>query len=389
VPRRADVPEVRDDGEEVAVGREDAQPRVAMADPFRFDSIPTRTQPSNPCEYRVWFGTDRLPNVSNEYIHGFSKRKFDVRLHCGSCVVFVPVSHQVGSVGSNVIIRVAKTLVGRPVDDEPLRLVAIEQGDAESLSRDLSKLLSELPEICREVLLFVHGFNVSFEQAAIRAAQIGRDLALRGPMVFYSWPSKSRLAGYFSDESTISRTKPHFLEFMHILLRIPELRALNVLAHSMGNRLLHEVAELIELETRQARGLQFGHIILAAPDVDRETFKRAASAYAKLRSAQRRTTLYWNKSDFAIYLSHLLHFAPRAGRTGKAIPGTDSIRWAKSAFDLDLLGHGYFAAAKPVLDDMSQLLNEHAPPDKRANLKPFPSDHPLWWELRPVLPEKS
>lgn len=41
----------------------------------------------------------------------------------------------------------------------------------------------------RNLFVLIHGFNVSFEEAAVRAAQIGYDLKVPGEMAFYSWPS--------------------------------------------------------------------------------------------------------------------------------------------------------------------------------------------------------
>jgi esterase/lipase superfamily enzyme len=39
-----------------------------------------------------------------------------------------------------------------------------------------------------DIVIFVHGYNVSFEEAALRAAQIGFDLAIKGAMTFFSRP---------------------------------------------------------------------------------------------------------------------------------------------------------------------------------------------------------
>ena len=188
---------------------------------------------------------------------------------------------------------------------------------------------------------------------AIRAAQIGRDLALAGPMIFYSWPSRGTLWHYSADEATIDRTLPAFIEFLHLLMGVPQLNALNVSAHSMGNRLLHRAVELMDARAQsQAQPLQFGHFILAAPDIDRETFRRTAQTYSRARRDQRRrTTLYWNKSDRAVSLSHSLHSDSRLGTAGASISGTDSILWRNPWFRIDWLGHGYFADAEPVLRD--------------------------------------
>ena len=39
-------------------------------------------------------------------------------------------------------------------------------------------------------LIFVHGFNVSFDNALFRAAQIAYDLNFDGPVFLFSWPSR-------------------------------------------------------------------------------------------------------------------------------------------------------------------------------------------------------
>ena len=55
--------------------------------------------------------------------------------------------------------------------------------------------------------MFIHGFNVSFADAAIRAAQLSCDLSIAGVMAFYSWPSQGTLAGYAADESSIEASE--------------------------------------------------------------------------------------------------------------------------------------------------------------------------------------
>jgi esterase/lipase superfamily enzyme len=43
----------------------------------------------------------------------------------------------------------------------------------------------------RDVLLFIHGYNVDFEQAALRAAQFAYDLEFQGACVLYSCRRKA------------------------------------------------------------------------------------------------------------------------------------------------------------------------------------------------------
>lgn len=42
----------------------------------------------------------------------------------------------------------------------------------------------------KRAFIFVHGYNVTFEDAAKRTAQISYDLAFDGAPIFYSWPSQ-------------------------------------------------------------------------------------------------------------------------------------------------------------------------------------------------------
>jgi Alpha/beta hydrolase of unknown function (DUF900) len=82
-----------------------------------------------------------------------------------------------------------------------------------------------------------------------------------------------------------------------------------------------------------------------------------------------RTTLYASSADRAVKLSEQLHRAPRAGyfEPYTTAPGIDSI--AVPDFDVDLLGHGYFAKAEALLHDIYDLIRYGAePPRQRMTL---------------------
>ena len=66
----------------------------------------------------------------------------------------------------------------------------------------------------RHSLVFLHGYNVSFEEAAIRAAQIGFDLKISGAVAFFSWPSQGSLLGYAADEATIEASEAAIADFL-------------------------------------------------------------------------------------------------------------------------------------------------------------------------------
>lgn len=331
----------------------------------------------DPCEYRVYFTTDRRPHVPGDYLQGFGRR-FDDRLHFGSCVIHIPRSHAYASTGSGILDRGLRLALGQS-RDEPLKLVAIEQRTSHSFVDALAAHMTRLDSVSREILLFLHGYNVSFKDAAIRAAQLGRDLEISGPVVFFSWPSFAMAPFYAPDEANIDRTRRKFLEFIRLLGSVDGLRAINVIAHSMGNRILEQSASVLVAST-DGPSAPLGQIILAAPDVDRGVIIQAAADYAKLRLPERRTTLYCNPSDRAVALSGLLHQNPRGGRYGVGVPNTDCILWSPTGFGFNL-GHN-FAGNEGVMRDMQQLLATHAPPSERKHLTPVPHDCPQFWKLQ-------
>lgn len=87
-------------------------------------------------------------------------------------------------------------------------------------------------------LLFVHGYNVTFEDAALRMAQIAHDLEFEGVPIFYSWPSKGEAVAYARDETNSDWSRPHLRQVLTHLLANSGVKDLYLIAHSMGSRSL-------------------------------------------------------------------------------------------------------------------------------------------------------
>jgi esterase/lipase superfamily enzyme len=103
-------------------------------------------------------------------------------VHLGVCRVFVPKSHKIGSIGSPWWKRLMK------MTDDRLRLLSVEQQQDTAFWHGVSAQLKDLPLDDQCAVVFVHGYNVTFADAALRAAQIGFDLSIKGAMAFFSWP---------------------------------------------------------------------------------------------------------------------------------------------------------------------------------------------------------
>jgi len=76
----------------------------------------------------------------------------------------------------------------------------------------------ESEEFKREVLLYIHGYNVNHEDAIKRAAQLKYDLDFKGLVMVYSWPSKGTLWDYGHDEKMIEKSAEYLPGFIKTIL---------------------------------------------------------------------------------------------------------------------------------------------------------------------------
>jgi len=84
----------------------------------------------------------------------------------------------------------------------------------------------------------------------------------------------------------------------------------------------------------------------------------------------------------AMNLSAKLHDAPRAGyfTPYTVAAGVDTV--AVPDFDIDLLGHGYFAQAEALLHDIYDLMRHGQPPAQRQRITPAVDQGASLWKLK-------
>ena len=306
--------------------------------------------------FRVYYGTDREPVDPAKPETGFTGDRGH-RVYYGSCDVHIPKTHKIGSTGTSPWIFWRR--------DGKLDLTAMvslaEDAFWQAVVDDLKG--RELDK--RSALVFIHGFNVSFDEAAIRAAQMGADLKIPGVTAFYSWPSKGSVADYMADESAIEASEPFITKFLIDFAEKSGAEHIHIIAHSMGNRGLLRALKTIAEKASAETSLPFTQLILAAPDVDCDTFRQLAAAHRKVAA---RATLYVSSKDKAVAASAFLHDYDRAGFVPPVtiVGGIDTIE--VSNVDLTLLGHGYVASARDVLRDMHDLIFNNASPENRFGL---------------------
>jgi len=233
-----------------------------------------------------------------------------------------------------------------------------------------------------DVLIFVHGYNVTFEDAARRAGQLAVDLKFAGQTLLYSWASAADTKKYTVDESTIDWSRDHFEAFLQLALGEIGAGKVHIIAHSMGNRAVINTLERVTSWQLPAGAAKLGQIIFAAPDIDRDRFVQLA---AKFKGCAARVTLYASSRDVALLASKFVHGYPRAGEAGEAltiVEGVDTID--ASLVDTSLIGlrHSYFGEKRSILNDMFGLIVQQLAPDQRFDLQAAGDALRKYWNYR-------
>jgi pimeloyl-ACP methyl ester carboxylesterase len=212
-----------------------------------------------------------------------------------------------------------------------------------------------------DVVLFVHGFNFSFDESTQIAVRLVQRAGIRAVPVAYSWPSEGKFSAYGVDYDRNEWTIEHLMQFIQDLVNaLPDGAVLHIVAHSMGNRAL--LWALAGLNLPQQR---LGQLVMIAPDVDAEIFKDLV-----LRSGPfRRRTLYVSNRDLALRASGWLRpNAPRAGDARKqyvVVKGMDTIDM--SPLKVDASGHSIFSYSQSMFDDLGAVLKDEDPAARKLN----------------------
>jgi len=307
----------------------------------------------------VFFATDRMRMPSLPGGVRFSGlRSINGTIHYGTCEISIPKVHKLGKLESPSILR----LEFRPNPEKHIVLAKARNLD----EREFFALVrsSVAMSAAKDTFVFIHGYNVSFEDAARRTGQIAFDLDFVGAPIMYSWPSNGKAEAYLKDETNVAWSAPHFQHFLELLSFHSGAERIHIIAHSMGNRAVCEALKTLSLN--KPRQLRFSHLLLAAADIDADTFEELSAA---LQGLSGRVTLYESSRDKAIQASKKIHGNPRVGEPLFLVPGMDTID--ASTVDTDFLGHSYFSDNWPLLSDIHAILFDDKPAAGRFGLTPM------------------
>jgi esterase/lipase superfamily enzyme len=323
--------------------------RLAALGPERAPRIEAYTRVA------VHYATDRQLDPTHKNPFRFTGHRGELRF--GQAIVTIPFMHRAGEVelkpwydpfAANKIkyftIETEKELIG---------------SEWESAVQTATKKSGR-----NAVLLFVHGYKNSFDDALYRTAQIAYDVHFKGAIAMFSWPSVNSVAGYPTDYSNAEWSIPDFELVLKRVIAATHSDEIYIIAHSMGNQVV--TRGLIDLAEHDpsVKG-RVRELILAAPDIDADIFRRSIAPF--LAGAARRTTLYASSRDLALVASRKLQGYVRAGDTSSGvivIPPTETIDASRA--NADLLGHSYVANSRSILRDIDAVINQHLPPNRRG-----------------------
>jgi esterase/lipase superfamily enzyme len=313
---------------------------------------------------RVYYGTNRAQTAETKPALVYGNGRAD--LQYGYLDVTIPRSHEEAQLETQPRwVEFTFAADQAAMRSQYILLDKVMPLERSEFARALRQQVSESK--FKDVFIFVHGFNNSFEDAARRTAQMAYDLDFDGTPMMYSWPSQGSATAYAIDEAAVGISGRRLADFMETVVSQSGAQRIHLIAHSMGNRALLEALQTY-LAKRAPDNRQhiFGQIVFTAPDVDRDYFTDAIQSMAE--SAER-ITLYASDNDLALRSSQFFHGAPRAGTAGDVIvklAGLDSIDM--SSVPADALGHSYFAANSGAIYDMFRLLWRGDPPPDRCGM---------------------
>jgi esterase/lipase superfamily enzyme len=235
----------------------------------------------------------------------------------------------------------------------------------------------------KQALVFVHGYNTSFEDALYRNAQIIWDLQYPGLSVLFSWASAGNPADYFYDRDSAYLARDGFIKVLKFLRETYHFEKVDVIAHSMGNLV---VLDALSNYARTTNPVKIGQLIMAAPDVDRDQFLQMEPDVRRITNGM---TLYASSADKALALSRVPARVPRAGDVPSdgpiVLPDMETIDVTAIGDEIFGLNHTEFASNRAIIDDIKLLISTGMRPPRLAQIRGIPDlpAIPRYWRYVP------
>lgn len=319
-----------------------------------------------------FYGTNRqrTRDCHPDRLYGFHTGELEL----GRVRVTLPRAHEIGSLETPSIWRLE-------LDKDPSSHVVVTSVQPlwpGAFHRQLADAVAASSG--REAFVFVHGFNVPFEEAARRSAQVAYDLKFRGAPILFSWPSEGRVTSYLRDREVAEASGPALASFLSEITRRSGATTIHLIAHSMGAHVLGAALRELIPAVGPTKP-RFQEIVLAAPDLDARSFEEDLAEV--LTSSGQRVTLYASARDRALQIARDVISFPRVGDTASGIIIHDRIETVDAtAVDTSFVGHSYYGDNKSVMFDLFHLLHERRSANDRFGLESVVTARGTYWRFR-------
>jgi esterase/lipase superfamily enzyme len=214
-----------------------------------------------------------------------------------------------------------------------------------------------------KALVFIHGFNNRFDDAVYRFAQIVHDSKTPAIPILFTWPSKGevRLRAYTYDRESANYSRDALEELIGTIASSPNVKEINILAHSMGNWVTLEALRGMAIRSGKVAE-KVKNVMLVAPDVDVDVFR---TQIRRIGASKPHFLLLASQDDKALSLSQTIWGG--VPRLGEINPGAEPYRSELErehilVFDLTNLGgeahDRAFADVTSVVAMIKQRLSE-------------------------------
>lgn len=250
----------------------------------------------------------------------------------------------------------------------------------------------------RRVTIFVHGYNTTFVDNTLLAAEIHHYLGREGAVISFEWPSESSLFGYIADKGNANYSTRHFRALISNIAKECDVDSITIIAHSAGAPIvvnaLREIRLLeYDLPAEQVQQkYRVSSVVLAAPDMDLMDFNNGI--YDRFYEVAGRVAVYASPDDQALRISEKLNGNKRLGRsvgrlkswekdTLQRVPQIEMVdaSVAKEEYHT-YLGHSYFHRDPWVSSDIGAFILGSSPHDRNLVKETddvfwrFPADYP-------------
>jgi esterase/lipase superfamily enzyme len=286
----------------------------------------------------------------------------DVAVTFGYAIISYPVNRQKGDASHGL-----NSTSQNPLYD----FSVVDHGIANSPEAFRALISTRYPSDDDKALIYIHGLDNTFSDAAGRMAQLAIDLEITGVPVFLSWPSDAgRLDRYLPFTSILPKDYHNVHSIStesqkYAVIAMDEVanggkRSFEIIAHSMGADIATNALITRETNINLDKQTSPHSIVLAAPDISTNLFD--ATLRPAIVRSWRHIVVYCSR-DRALLISRFYNDSDE--RLGYCATQKDQMVGIEIVsiigFIRDFARHAYYLSSVKILEDIRRIISPQAP----------------------------